>query len=94
MRARQRRTPRRQLAFNAAAWEAVADQLGLDTDADRARFLGVEQSSYHRITRGLVRPSGVFVAQVLAALRDNPQLRDLTLEDLFSTDDELMAVAA
>lgn len=77
---RARRTSVARLRFSVEAWEQIADDLGLRTDAERAQFLGVDPSNYHRITRGQSHPSESFVARVMKALQARP---DATFERLF-----------
>lgn len=81
---RARRKPESRLRFNVGEWDRIADTLGLKTDADKARFLGVDPSNYHRITRDQTHPSEPFVARTLKALADHA---DVTFERLFTVVD-------
>lgn len=81
---RARRTAEARLGFNVEEWERIAGELGLDTDAERAQFLKVDPSNYHRITRGQTRPSESFVARTMKALQDRS---DVTFERLFPIED-------
>lgn len=77
---RARRTSATRLRFNVTEWDRIAEDLGLTTDADKAQFLGVDPSNYHRISRGQTDPSSSFVARTMKALQDHP---GVTFEQMF-----------
>lgn len=77
---RARRRPSTHLGFNVEEWNKIAQRLGLETDAAKAQFLGVDPSNYHRISRGQNSPSSSFVARTMKALRGR---RGVTFERLF-----------
>lgn len=72
--------PTTQLRFNVEEWDRIAERLGLKTDAEKAQFLGVDPSNYHRISRGQNTPSSSFVARTMKALQGR---RGVTFERLF-----------
>lgn len=88
---RARRTSPTRLRFNVDEWERIAEKLGLNTDAEKALFLGVDPSNYHRITRGQTEPSSSFVARTMKALKGR---RGVTFELLFPIVDADPAEAA
>ena len=59
------------IKFKRADFEALAAARGVRNDAERARFLGVDPSNYHRISRGKTKPSEHFVAAVLTAFAED-----------------------
>jgi len=65
------------LAYNGKAFEEIFDLLGLRTDAEKARFLGIAESSFNRIRRGVSVPGGQFVASALYAMTTEPRLGEL-----------------
>jgi hypothetical protein len=77
---RARRTSATRLRFNVAEWDRIAVDLGLQTDVDRAAYLGVDPSNYHRVTRGQSHPSDAFIARTMRALAHR---QDATFEALF-----------
>ncbi|MGN9802022.1 hypothetical protein [Micromonospora sp. L32] len=58
------------LVFDAAAFDAAVKDLGYETKAAKADFLGVSRASYSKVTRGLEQPSPGFIAAVLHKLGD------------------------
>lgn len=56
-------------AFAIDVFDEIATALKLATDADRARFLGVNEATYHRVSRGTNMPSNEFIAAGRAAMR-------------------------
>lgn len=65
-------SPARRVVFRVDAFERIATQLGLADDTARAHFLGVSQSHYSRVTRGLTNVGESFIAAVLTAVPDMP----------------------
>ncbi|NUT33985.1 MAG: hypothetical protein HOV79_13020 [Hamadaea sp.] len=68
------------LAYNEKAFDEIFDLLGLRTDAQKARFLGIAESSFNRIRRGVCVPGGQFVANALHAVNSDPRLNQLPAE--------------
>ncbi|WP_027340985.1 hypothetical protein [Hamadaea tsunoensis] len=66
--------------------------LGLRTDAEKARFLGIAESSFNRIRRGVCIPGGQFVASALYAMSTEPRLGQLPADR--TRFDRLFTVAA
>lgn len=56
------------LRFAIEVFDEIATALELATDADRARFLDVPEPTYHRVSRGLNKPSNEFMAAVMDAM--------------------------
>lgn len=64
------RNSKLRVAFAIELFDEVATALKLATDADRARFLGVTEPTYHRVSRGTNMPSNEFIAAGRAAMRE------------------------
>jgi hypothetical protein len=65
------------LTFGNEAFDAIFCHLGLRTDAEKARFLSVAESSFNRARRGITLPSGQFIAYALHAINTDPRLAAL-----------------
>jgi hypothetical protein len=68
------------LAYNRQAFDEIFDLLGLRTEAQKAKFLGIAESSFNRIRRGVCEPGGQFVASALHAVSTEPRLSRLPAE--------------
>jgi hypothetical protein len=68
---RARKKPDVRLRFNVDAWDRLAATIGLRTNAEKARFLGIDESNYSRVTRGETEPGIPFVGRVVRATRDH-----------------------
>jgi len=79
------------LAYNGKAFDEIFELLGLRTDAEKAKFLGIAESSFNRIRRGVSIPGGQFVASALHAMKTEPRLG--TLPDERTRFDRLFTVA-
>lgn len=71
---RESKSSTRWIRFRVDEFEALADKRGHLTDAARALFLEVDASNYSRISRGETRPSQQFIAAVLTAFADDPEI--------------------
>lgn len=58
------------LVFDVTAFDAAVGDLGYETKAAKADFLGVSQASYSKVSRGLEQPSSKFIAAVLLKFSD------------------------
>lgn len=76
---------RRRLRFRVENFDPIMAALGLTTDAEKARFLGIQQSQYTRAKNNTVQPSQVLIAQVLTAL---PRVPFEQLFELVDVDDK------
>lgn len=85
---RESKTSTRWIRFLVDEFEEETNDRGYTTDAARALFLEVDASNYSRISRGETRPSQQFIAAVLAAFSDDP---DVTFKRFFRIVEEVAA---
>lgn len=82
------RNSKLRLRFAVDVFDEVATALGLATDADRARFLDVNETTYHRVSRGTNMPSNEFIAAARFAMR---QLQEQRVR-LYRPDNTIIAI--
>src|SRR5882672_1078358 len=68
------------LTFGHEAFDEIFGLLGLRTDAEKASFLCIAESSYNRARRGVTLPGGQFIAYALHAINSDPRLATLPAE--------------
>lgn len=65
------------LTFGHEAFDEIFRILDLKTDAAKAEFLSVAESSFNRTRRGVTLPGGQFIAYALYAINTEPRLAAL-----------------
>lgn len=68
------------------AFDEIFEVLGKRTDAEKAEFLGVAESTYSRTRRRCIRPGEDFIAATMHAVAHEPRLNghpSATFERLF-----------
>lgn len=76
------------LIFDTDKAAEIADRHGANTDADRARFFGVSQTAWSRLSRGHRGPGPDVIAAVLSSHPDEP---DVCFDNLFRVQTEVAA---
>lgn len=66
------KTPR--LTYGKSAFKAIFETLDLTTEAEKARFLDIAESSFNRVHRGVMRPGEDFIARTMNAVANEPRL--------------------
>lgn len=69
----------------------IFTSLGVVSDAQRARLLGVDASNYHRAARGETTPSGLFIHRVMTTVTRRGW--DVAFHDLFPADKQMRVAA-
>lgn len=68
------------------AFDELADILGLGTQAEKAAWLGIAESTFNRVARGITQPGQKFIGCTMEAIADEPRIKDhpaATYERLF-----------
>jgi hypothetical protein len=65
------------LTFGHEAFDEIFRFLDLKTDAEKASFLSIAESSFNRTRRGVTLPGGQFIAYALYAINSDPRLAEL-----------------
>lgn len=68
------RTRNLHLSFDPDAFDELTQERGFATDAEKAAFLGVSESQWNRVSRGLTKPGATFIAACVWAFPGTPDV--------------------